>query len=197
MKLNTQVRPPGTVPVSGPGLPVGTIETGPGLTGFCLFCTCTCRFTWTYSHRMYHKDTQTLKIVIKGPMTVYRHRTRHVHSDSRSHELWPTKSTVFLYFTWNSSVNSLHDIVTRPGMSCDTCNCVINSCHSDTCHDRYRRVPRNIFFLKKIIKIIFFSKKLSLKNKKGTMSWKYKNMKKYHKNIKTDTLGVTPDYVTI
>jgi hypothetical protein len=53
------------------------------------------------------------------------------------------------------------------------------------------------FFLTKIIKIIFFSKKLPLKNKKGTMSWKYKNMKKYHKNIKTDTLGVTPDYATI
>ncbi len=39
---------------------------------------------------IHHKKTQTLKIVIKWPMTVYRHRTRHVHM--RSHELSPVKS---------------------------------------------------------------------------------------------------------
>ncbi len=40
---------------------------------------------YVMSEDMHHKNTQTLKIVIKGSMTVYRHRTRHVHL--RSHEL--------------------------------------------------------------------------------------------------------------
>ena len=45
---------------------------------------------YVMSQVMNKKNTQTLKIVIKVLMTVYRHRTRHVRWCS--HELWPAKS---------------------------------------------------------------------------------------------------------
>ncbi len=35
---------------------------------------------YVMSSDIQHKNTQTLKIVIKGSMNVYRHRIRHVHS---------------------------------------------------------------------------------------------------------------------